>query len=253
MQNFEFKSWKSLAILIAICVTFLILVIQAFQYIPEENKNNKSVEQLVEENYNEENAIEDNNEETIEATSNEEEENQEEPARTSNQREKNWEFRDSSLDRFTNKEFEISAPELPAPPQEIEHRNVDIPNLESINENTQDEDKQRVIFEKLMQLQSKANEYKWQKDYDNAIVQFESYLKLSQEQYQKLEAYDNLAILYAMKKNYEKAIYCAKQAYQIEASPEREFLLTKLYYKSGDVDKATKRINMIMQREFELK
>ena len=56
-----------------------------------------------------------------------------------------------------------------------------------------------------------------------------------------------------MKKNYEKAIYCAQQAYQFEASPEREFLLTKLYYKSGDVDKATKRINMIMQREFELK
>lgn len=252
MQNFEFKSWKSLAILIAICVTFLILVIQAFQYIPDESKNNELVEQLVEENFNEESAIEDNNDETIENTSNEEEP-QEEPTRTSHQSEKNWEFRDSSLDRFTNKEFEIPAPELPTPPQEFEHRNVDIPSLESINENSQEVDKQRETFEKLMQLQAKANEYKWQKDYDNAIIQFESYLKLSQEQYQKLEAYDNLAILYAMKKNYEKAIYCAQQAYQIEASPEREFILTKLYYKSGDVDKATKRINMIMQREFEIK
>lgn len=254
MQNFEFKSWKSLAILIAICVTFLILVIQAFQYIPEENKNNKLVEQLVEENFNEENAIEDNNEETIETTNNEEEEeNQEEPARTSHQSEKNWEFRDSSLDKYTNEEFTMPDPKRLVPPRGFEHRNTDLHNLESTIENSQDEDREEDSVKKLMEIQRKANEYKWQNDYANAIIQFESYLKLSQEQYQKLEAYDNLAILYAMKKNYEKAIYCAQQAYQIEASPEREFTLTKLYYKNGDVDKATKRINMIMQREFELK
>ena len=258
MQHFEFKSWKSLAILIAICFTFLALVIQAFQYLPDEN-NIKSIEEISEENIEtsskediETNSEEDGcivNEEDSVQNNNKEEEEEEEPQRDI----KKWSYRDRSLDKFSNDAIEEKSRSHHNIPKEpiVKHREVDIPELESIN-NASEENQAIDDREKLFQSLRVAQEYKRQKDYKKAIEAYNQYLKLCKDPYQKLEAYDTLAILYAIDNDYENAIGCAEQAYKINASRDREFLLTKLYYKSGDVDRATKHINIILQRDFEI-
>ena len=51
-------------------------------------------------------------------------------------------------------------------------------------------------------------------------------------------------------KRYGTALSYAQKAYNTYPTSSREMLLARLYYKTGDLDKATKRMNNVLQRDF---
>ena len=67
-----------------------------------------------------------------------------------------------------------------------------------------------------------------------------------------LFAVNNDEISDAIVKKYGSAMSYAQKAYNLSPSTNRELLLARLYYKTGDVDKATKRVNNILQRDFSI-
>ena len=51
---------------------------------------------------------------------------------------------------------------------------------------------------------------------------------------------------------YGSALSAAQRAYNLAPSSHREVLLARLYYKTGDIDKATSRVNNVLRRDFSI-
>ena len=63
-------------------------------------------------------------------------------------------------------------------------------------------------------------------------------------------SYEGIASIYAARHKYGSALSYATRAYNMSPSSSRELLLARLYYKTGDMEKATRRINNILHRDF---
>ena len=111
---------------------------------------------------------------------------------------------------------------------------------------------QKEIHESAEDLIVMANEYRHNKDYVKAIEAYKAAAKRTEDVTTKAQCYENTAIVYAIVKRYGSAISYAQQAYNIAPSTSRELLLARLYYKTGEVDKATRRVNNILQRDFSI-
>ena len=61
-----------------------------------------------------------------------------------------------------------------------------------------------------------------------------------------------MAIVYAISKRYGSAISAAQRAYNIAPTSNREMLLARLYYKTGDTERATAKANNVLRRDFGL-
>jgi hypothetical protein len=59
-----------------------------------------------------------------------------------------------------------------------------------------------------------------------------------------------MADVYGIVKRYGTALSYAQRAYNAAPTTSREMLIARLYYKTGEIDKATKRVNNILQRDF---
>ena len=97
-----------------------------------------------------------------------------------------------------------------------------------------------------------AEQYRNDKDYANAISAYKAAAEKAEDTEVKAMCYENTAMVYAIVKKYGSAMSYAQKAYNLSPSTNRELLLARLYYKTGDVDKATKRVNNILQRDFSI-
>ena len=68
----------------------------------------------------------------------------------------------------------------------------------------------------------------------------------------KALCYDNLALIYAVTKRYGSAIIAAQKAYNAQPNINREFMIARLYYKTGKIEEAQNRILYILRKEFTL-
>ena len=66
----------------------------------------------------------------------------------------------------------------------------------------------------------------------------------------KAKYYEEAAISYAMAQRYGTALSYAQTAYNMYPTTSKELLLARLYYKTGDYDKANVRMNNILKRDF---
>lgn len=226
----EFESKKFLIILALICLLLLSLVIGAFQYIPEPADNNVARNANVEE-INESNPSED--EET-----NMDEENQEE------QKEKS-----------TKKELNIKLPKYGDESEKLEDIEELPTEAKEANETSALNEEKSVELtaeEKAEQTLSQGVKYKNNKQYVKAIEEFQKIPAITNDKAINAKSLEEIATIYAIVKRYGTALSYAQKAYNLYPSSSRETLLARLYYKTGDIDKATKRINNVLQRDFSL-
>lgn len=155
-------------------------------------------------------------------------------------------------------EEEFAEEEQPANHEEIAEHNEhpaeeNLEPLENLPEEVSEangESEQHVEEVTPESLMDKASALRRDRDYVKAIEMYKKAAELSGDSSVQAKCYEEMAMLYGMVKRYGTALAYAQKAYNLSPSTSRELLLARLYYKTGDIDKATRRVNNILQRDF---
>ncbi len=221
-MNIDFNSKKFLLLLIVVCVVFFVLVIKAFEYIPDsENPIN-----------------------TVQHADNINQPNEEEPKEADNgkdiQEKKSEKIRLYSANSSYSDVPEME--EIDAPPGVTPEVSKTVEKATTNSEIT-DEEKIYISLGKAQKLRKEGK-------LSEALAEYNSVISLTQDKSIQAASYEGIATLYAASRKYGTALSYATKAYNIFPSSSREILLARLYYKTGDMDKATKRVNNVLHREF---
>ena len=222
MNNFDLESKKYMIILLAIFLAFALVVIKAFDYIPDEPQDGANIKQEQVLNVQEK---------PIKQKYTEEQEEQPEQTKK----------RGLNVDLRNHVDIipEESAPLKVSQPMELE-------TIEPVNENSNNLSSEQQLELKLLEVQKLVDT----KQYVKALEEYKSIAESVSDTHTKARCYEEMANIYGIVKRYGTALSYAQKAYNTEPTSNREMLLARLYYKTGDLDKATKRMNNVLQREF---
>lgn len=222
MNKFDLKTARFIIIIIFICLSFALVVMQAYKYVPETNErqigienNNKNSNYNLKVKQNYEKEIENikkdshNDEEVFVIEDNEQEE----------------------IIEPIEKDFELKNSKELEPISELNSINIKNFNSDS--------------------LFARAIKQKDSNDYKSAIEKFKQLAETADEK-TKADCYEQIAVIHAIEKRYGTALSFAQKAYNTYPNTSREILLARLYYKTGNIDKATNRVNNILKRDFDL-
>ena len=126
--------------------------------------------------------------------------------------------------------------------------------LERIYENTPEEEEKDInITEKDYNSElANARKFRNNNKYAEAVAEYQNIISNTEDKALQAQCYEEVAIMYATLQKYGSALSVAQKAYNTKPSTSREVLLARLYYKSGNIDKATSRINNILRRDFSI-
>ncbi len=225
MNKFDFQSAKFMGIIIGICFIFIMVIWNAFNYLPAKENNNVTT-----------------NQEINLPTDEEPQENAQTDEETQN---------DEDLEEADVKK-DSTIKDLEAPKNT---RDTKFEPLEPISEDTRDEnsssDSEISNNENPLDTAlNNAKNYGKEHKYASSISEYQKAISLTNDNSIKAQCYENIAKIYATSKRYGSALSAAQKAFNTEPSTSREVLLARLYYKTGDVDKATNRINNVLKRDF---
>lgn len=237
MNKFNLESAKFVSIIIGICFIFIMVVWHAFDYIPAKDSINNSVGEIVVP------ADEEPQEERVE---------EEEPV------EENAE-EDQFVEETSTNEPDIKKEVYDK--EVVETRDARLKPLDPIDEENLKKDEQlkdsiysqEVVREESSPLEvalNKAKDAKDNRQFTVAVTEYQKAISLSEDDRLKAQCYEEIAIIYAKSKRYGSALSYAQKAYNMVPSTAREVLLARLYFKTGDVDKATTRVNNVLNRDF---
>lgn len=226
MNNFDFESKKINIIIFVIFILFAMVIIKAFDYLPEnaDADRNADISKVMEQR----------NSKSVEQTQNSEEQPEAQEEQNNNQ---------NGLNVDLSKDIA---------PKSVEKKQAEEP-LEVIQENIQESPAPVQNTNAVSELDMKfinAQKYKEEKQYVKAIEEYKSILEQSSEPQVTARCYEEIANIYGVVKRYGTALSYAQRAYNTYPTSAREMLLARLYYKTGDLDKATKRMNNVLQRDF---
>ena len=244
MEKFDFDSKKYVLLLVLVCLVFFILIVKAFDYLPE----------------SEENSVKRQNNITID-------ENYNSPIQNNNYSEEQTEQKqlDQSSGTFVLNESTISNNEESTTALVKENPKFDEikapagvglePIEEAENASTASDDKKSVETEMTPQEKAElalmtGNKLKKMNDLKGALAEYQKVPELTKDKELVAESYEGIATLYAITKRYGTALNYASKAYNTAPNSSREMLLARLYYKTGDIDKATRRVNNVLHRDF---
>ena len=221
MENFNFEFTKYRILLIIICSLFILLVWQAFSYLPQEENdiNYQDINQtkkILSSKNNEEISVQ-NVEDNVILES------------------------DDMLDD-----------EIDLPPTEIK-QNLPQDNFEIIQESEIEEDNISKISNLGNNIEDLIRETKGlvnEQKYIEVIGKLETLAVSTQDIKIKTKAYEEIAVLYAKMKRYGSALSYAQKTYNLEPTSEKEILLARLYYKVGDTNRAQARMLNVLKRDF---
>ena len=226
----ESNSKKFLIMLLLICVVFLVVIIKAFEYIPVTD-NDALITRSNVENINK-------------------------PAQNSD------EEQNENTDNTEKKALDINlTPDfVEKPKSENLKENKDIEPLENISDLPKDEVEENSSNEiKTVELTPEekaekvfitAQKYRKDRQFVKALEEYQKIPTITNDTATVARSYEEIATIYAIVKRYGTALSFAQKAYNMSPSSSREMLLARLYYKTGDIDKATRRINNVLQRDF---
>lgn len=227
----EQNSKKFLVMLLLICVIFFVIIIKAFEYIPVADDDAIASRNNVEK-------LNKPAENSDEQTDNIEEKNEKKTLNinlTPDFVEKADKKADANSEQKPVEQLE-SISELPS---------------EAVSSNAQEE---KVVEltpeEKAEKAFYTAQKYKQEKQYVKALEEYQKIPTITSDNQTVARSYEEIATIYAIVKRYGTALSFAQKAYNLSPSSSREMLLARLYYKTGDIDKATRRINNVLQRDF---
>lgn len=226
MNNFDFESKKINIIIFVIFILFAMVIIKAFDYLPEnaDADRNADISKVMEQR----------NSKSVEQTQNSEEQPETQEEQSNNQ---------NGLNVDLSKDIA---------PESVEKKQAEEP-LEVIQENIQETPAPSQNTNAVSELDMKfinAQKYKEEKQYVKAIEEYKSILEQNSEPQVTARCYEEIANIYGVVKRYGTALSYAQKAYNTYPTSAREMLLARLYYKTGDLDKATKRMNNVLQRDF---
>ena len=228
----ESNSKKFLVMLLLICLVFFILIIKAFEYIPMTDKD----------------AIVSRN--NIENLNKPAEENAEEQQNNQNEQTEKPTLDVKLTPDFVDKqknEVQTDATKTTEPLENI----TDLPeNTIATNNSEETKSIELTPEEKADKILLAAQKYKKDKQYVKALEEYQKIPTITNDTTTIARSYEEIATIYAIVKRYGTALSYAQKAYNMSPSSSREMLLARLYYKTGDIDKATKRINNVLQRDF---
>lgn len=231
-NNLDFSNKKFFMLLIIVCFLFLVIVINALRYLPESTDNSDIIRRAS--NVNK--PVQTNNDSLSENSISKESQNNSEKA-VNNEAQNN----EKKLIVTSQKSGE-----------EIELIEIDAPKGTGIEESTSSAApiSQQSQEEQAYTILKTASEYRASKQYIKALDEFQKVVELTSDKNITASGYDGIASLYAINKRYGTALSYAIKAYNTYPTSNRELVLARLYFKTGDIDKATQRVNNILRREF---
>ena len=231
MNNYEeFNSKKSLIIILVICVLFLVLIIKAYTYLPDSSENSRIAAQ---------NNIE-QTESSFQSSDEDAAESQEENDNKQEENSKNLKVSLPAPDKITEIEDQSEATKVE---NELSSIETELPNTEEKQQELSPE-------EQAEQILIQGDKYKKDKQYVKALEEYNKIFSITKDTYYVAKSYEEIATIYAIVKRYGTALSFAQKAYNMSPTSSREMLLARLYYKTGDIDKATQRINNVLRRDF---
>lgn len=225
MNKFDVNSAKFLSIIIAICFIFIMVVWHAFDYLPTKEENNNTLytqtNNKISEVVSRESTTVENSDKTEQATEENEVETTSEKV-----------IKESS----TNEDKKLEP-------------------LETIYEGTPLSNESKLSQEESNISDAnydRAKDYMTSKRFVEAITEYKKIIQTTDDDKLKAQCYEDISIAYAVLKRYGSALSAAQRAYNLAPSSHREVLLARLYYKTGDIDKATSRVNNVLRRDFSI-
>lgn len=228
MNKFDLHSAKFICIILGICFIFVMVIWHAYSYLPEKD--------LVNIGYGQEIKLPQDNEPNEEEMTEVEEESNDENVNNNDEEVK---F-DSNR---KNNEKAISEKSNVLKPEPLESISEDGSALEN-NANPV------KTVSSLEQVLENAKNYQHEHKYTAAVSEYQKAISLTSDTEEKALCYENIAKIYATTKRYGTALSFAQKSFNTKPNTAREVLLARLYYKTGDLDKATNRINNVLTRDF---
>ncbi len=222
MNNFDFESKKINIIIFLIFIGFALVIIKAFDYLPDADNNMQNTR----------------NADINKVMDMRGRQNQEEvqPQQPEEQQEAQSQANDFNVDLSKDVTPEPAEVKPAEPMEPIEEVSAPIQGASDVSE----------IDMKFMN----AQKLKEEKQYVKAIEEYKSILEQNSEPQVTSRCCEEIANIYGIMKRYGTALSYAQKAYNTYPTSSREMLLARLYYKTGDLDKATKRMNNVLQRDF---
>ena len=226
----ESNSKKFLIMLLLICVVFLVVIIKAFEYIPVTDKDA---------------VISRNNIENINKPAPDSEETASENENTENIEKK-------TLDINLTPDFVEKPKTEPLKEEKVVEPLENITDLpkDAADANSEAKPVELTPEEKAEKIFITAQKYRKDRQFVKALEEYQKIPTITNDTATVARSYEEIATIYAIVKRYGTALSFAQKAYNMSPSSSREMLLARLYYKTGDIDKATRRINNVLQRDF---
>ena len=224
MNNFDFNSKKYLILLVIICIVFAILIIKAFDYLPDtDNVDTADVEI---ENINSSADINT----TVKKPASE--------AKSKPIQKSGVLYRSAdSISQDTNID-EIDAPYGVG--EEV------FPE-DNISDNSNEKVSPDVLALKAI---LNGKKYADAGNFPAANDQYKKALELSSDKEINAQANEGIAILYARSKKFSTALSFANKAYELSPSSDRELLIVKIFYNAGKTEAASARLNQMVKNGF---
>ncbi len=226
----ESNSKKFLVMLLLICVVFLVVIIKAFEYIPVTDKDA---------------VISRNNIENINKPAPDSEETASENENAENVEKK-------TLDINLTPDFVEKPKTEPLKEEKVVEPLENITDLpkDAVEANSEAKPVELTPEEKAEKVFITAQKYRKDRQFVKALEEYQKIPTITNDTATVARSYEEIATIYAIVKRYGTALSFAQKAYNMSPSSSREMLLARLYYKTGDIDKATRRINNVLQRDF---
>ena len=225
MDKFDIRSAKLIGILVVVIlltVSYLGYISSVYEKRSEKTKN----EIVVEDVKTEEKAVIEDDAEYVEEKDAVEEEKYEEVRHL---------YRDDSLN-FNEKEEKTSKKAFK--------------ELEPLDDGKDISSDSNIRTDELNIVLSEAAENQTNKNYEVAIAAYKKAVELTDDKFVKADCYESLADIFAQTKKYVSAMGYAQKAYNIKVTPKREFMLAKLYYKTGSTERAMQKAEEIFKKDF---
>ncbi len=228
-KDVDFNTKKYLILMFIICAAFFIIVIKAFEYLPTDDKqlatNQARVSNI-------------NRTTTTEPVQNENIINEENSV-SKKQKHVHIDLLKNSVEDVGETIPEIQAPEG------VDYEKTEIKTTDDNAAKYELSSEEKAVISLY-----KAKNYYSNGEFSTALKEYNSVVQMTNNSELVAQGYEGIAHVYAANRKLGTALAFATKAYTINPSSSRELLLARLYYKTGDIEKATKRVNNILHRDF---
>lgn len=229
-NNYDFNSKKYFVLLAIVLIIFIIFIVKAFDYLPEQISNDGNVKETIVNNINSPAQIK---------TSNELRKDESDTFDNNDEKHKHGHF-----DFMPKEDDEVEIEDFPAPKGTNEEK------IQTEENNDTKTSSNMSSEERALKCIINAQKYKANSDYSNALNEYQKVEDLTDNRELRAMSYEGIAELYAQNRKFGTALAFANKAQNISPTTAREMLIARIYYLSGNTDVAVTRLNSLLKQGF---